>query len=115
MTRTKLEATLSYWERLSVFSTTHSELLQYLSKMLYDNCILQNILYLGKQVHMQDSIPSGIHEGFYNLPFYRLLSNGSIPKLPAHIEDMETIAIQFNILFLSAGRGQIFLCKSHVF
>lgn len=36
---------------------------------------------------MQDSIPSGIHEGFYNLPFYRLLSNGSITKLPVHIED----------------------------
>lgn len=64
---------------------------------------------------MQDSIPSGIHEGFYHLSFYRLLSNGSIPKLPAHIEDVETIAIQFNILFLSAGRGQIFLCKSHGF
>lgn len=57
---------------------------------------------------MQDSIASGIYEGFYNLTFYRLLANGSIPKIPACIEDMETTAIQFNVLFLCAGRDQVF-------
>lgn len=81
-----------------------------MNKILHDNYILQSILYFGKWVHMQVSIASGIYEGFYNLTFYRLLANGSIPKIPACIEDMETIAIQFNV----QAETRYFLCKSFV-
>lgn len=79
--------------------------------MLHDNYILCSII--GKKVHMQDSIASGIHEGFYNLPFYRLLSNGSLPKLPAHTEDMETTAIQY-VIPQCRQRPDIFLYISWV-
>lgn len=60
---------------------------------------------------MQENTPLSIHEASLSLAFLQIKSSGSTTKLLAHIEDTETIAIQFNMLFLSAGRGQLFLCK----
>lgn len=64
---------------------------------------------------MQDNTPLSIHEASFSLGFLQIKSSEATTKLLAHIEDRETIAIQFNMLFLSAGRDQLFLCKTQGF